>query len=63
MASKSNGQVAKEIVEAIETASDAVDENEEFITVTNSDPAKPEKPVIKENSPEESYEYSQTTDY
>ncbi|PSB09974.1 photosystem I reaction center subunit XI [Pleurocapsa sp. CCALA 161] len=64
LASQSNGHVPKEIVEAIQTASDAVDENKELITVTNLDPAEPESlDTEKHPQEEESYEYSQTTDY
>ena len=64
LASQSNGHVPKEIVEAVQTASDAVDENKESITVTNSDPAEAESLDTEEYPQEEdNYEYSQTTDY
>ena len=64
LANQSNGHVTKEIIEAIQTASDAVDENKELITVTNSDPAEPESlNTEEETQEEENYEYSQTTDY
>ena len=59
LANQSNGHATQEIEEAIQTASDAVDENQELITVTNSDPAEPELPEIEEYpQAEENYEYS-----